>query len=421
MANDFPIKKKLMKKKIIIIGGGITGCMAALYIDKKKFDVSIYESKNNLGGVLSDFSYNEDSFLNGVQYLDINTKWYSEIKKLFKGKLNEFSHDYGSITESENSLLFTNKFAVPSFTNVKPNLLNKTIKKSLNSRITLYPKKIANFLNLYLKKFNISSKRISWDQACLLHIGRVTILDELKKLKKFKKQNKIMDDIYAIEKKNFLNDQTFNAALPKKGYNNFFDNLCKILKKKKIKIYLKSKIKPLWVDGRLFLTKDDKQSFSADYIIWTGNPTHLIKETLNEKIDSFPIRIVQYSANIEKKVDNFYAQIFSTKSNFLRFFSYQLNNKNKISVESIYDRNENNIKDKINTLLKNINFNYQLTDEKIFKNLSVRFNIVTKRDEKIFNELKRKTLNTNLICGPWDIYARNDKILYLKNIIFNLV
>lgn len=394
--------------------------MAALYIDKKKFDVSIYESKNNLGGVLSDFLHNEDSFLNGVQYLDVNTKWYSEIKKFFKGKLNEFSHNYGSITESENSMLFTNKFAVPAFTNVDLNLLNNTIKKNLNSRISLYPKKIANFLNLYLKKFNISSKKISWDQACLLHIGRVTILDELKKLKKLKMQNKVIDDIYAIEKKNFLNDQTFNAALPNKGYNNFFDDLCKILKKKKIKIFLKSKIKPLWDNGKLFLKKDDKQIFSADHIIWTGNPTNLIKEILNKKIDSFPLKIVQYSANIEKKVENFYAQIFSTNSNFLRFFSYKLNNKSKISVESIYDRNEINIKEKINTLLKNINFNYQLTDEKIFKNLSVRFNIVTKRDEKIFNELKRKALNTNLICGPWNIYSRNDKIIYFKNIIDKL-
>mgnify|MGYP001308803273 CR=1 FL=1 len=115
-----------MKKKIIIIGGGITGCMAALYIDKKKFDVSIYESKNNLGGVLSDFLHNEDSFLNGVQYLDVNTKWYSEIKKFFKGKLNEFSHNYGSITESENSMLFTNKFAVPAFTNVDLNSVQQT-------------------------------------------------------------------------------------------------------------------------------------------------------------------------------------------------------------------------------------------------------------------------------------------------------
>ena len=71
-------------------------------------------------------------------------------------------------------------------------------------------------------------------------------------------------------------------------------------------------------------------------------------------------------------------------------------------------------------MLKNINFNHKLTNEKIFKNLSVRFNIVTKRDEKIFDELKRKTLNTNLICGPWNVYSRNDKILYLKNIIDNL-
>ena len=63
--------------------------------------------------------------------------------------MNEFSHTYGSVTESENSLLFTNKFAVPAFTNVELNLLNKTIKKNLNSRISLYPKKITDFLNLY--------------------------------------------------------------------------------------------------------------------------------------------------------------------------------------------------------------------------------------------------------------------------------
>ena len=141
---------------------------------------------------------------------------------------------------------------------------------------------------------------------------------------------------------------------------------------------------------------------------------------MKKKIDAYPIRAVQYSVNIKKKVDNFYTQIFSTKSNFLRFFSYNLDNKNKISVESIYDRNENNIKEKINILLKNINFDYQLTNEKIYKNLSVRFNIVSKNDEQIFNDLKSKTINTNLICGPWNIYSRNDKIFYLKNIIDNL-
>ena len=208
--------------------------------------------------------------------------------------------------------------------------------------------------------------------------------------------------------------------MPTKGYNDFFNDFHKILKKKKIKIYLKNKIKPSWINGKLFLKTNDDKSFSADHIIWTGNPTNLIKEILKKKIDSVPLKMIQYSANVEKKVDNFYTQIFSTKSNFLRFFSYNLDNKNKISIESIYDRNENNIKEKINILLKNINFNHKLTNEKIFKNLSVRFNIVTKRDEKIFDELKRKTLNTNLICGPWNVYSRNDKILYLKNIIDNL-
>lgn len=409
-----------MKKKIIIVGGGITGCITALYFDKKNFDVSIYEAKNNLGGILSDFSHNDETFLNGVQYLDVNTNWYTKIKKIFGKKLNEFGHNYGSLTDTGNSSIYSDKFAIPVFQNIEINNFKTASKKNLNSRISLYPKKIIDFLNLYLKKFNVNVKNISWDQACHFYIGRVAILDEQKRLKKLKMQNKIIDNIYAIEKYNFLNNEDFEAALPNEGYNSFFNDFYKILKKNKIKIYLKSKLIPTWDNNNLSLKTSDGKSFSADHIIWTGNPTILIKEIINKKIDAYPIRIVQYSANIEKKVNNFYTQIFSTKSNFLRFFSYNLDNKNKISIESIYDRNENNIKEKINMLLKKINFDYELTNEKIFKNLSVRFNIVTKKDEKIFNELKRKTVNTNLICGPWNIYARNDKIAYLKKTIDNL-
>ena len=143
-------------------------------------------------------------------------------------------------------------------------------------------------------------------------------------------QNKIIDNIYAIEKQNFLNNEDFEAALPNEGYNSFLNDFYKILKKNKIKIYLKSKLIPIWENNDLSLKTSDGKSFSADHIIWTGNPTILIKEIINKKIDAYPIRIVQYSANIKKKVNNFYTQIFSTKSNFLRFFSYNLDNKNKI-------------------------------------------------------------------------------------------
>ena len=43
-----------MKKKLTIIGGGITGCALALYASKKNYEVKIYEKNGFLGGILRD-------------------------------------------------------------------------------------------------------------------------------------------------------------------------------------------------------------------------------------------------------------------------------------------------------------------------------------------------------------------------------
>ena len=40
------------KKTFAIIGGGITGCTAALYINKLGHNVILYEKSDKLGGVL---------------------------------------------------------------------------------------------------------------------------------------------------------------------------------------------------------------------------------------------------------------------------------------------------------------------------------------------------------------------------------
>ena len=50
-------------KKIVIVGGGITGCVSAIYCAQLGFKVEIYEKKNSLGGVISDIELENDFFL----------------------------------------------------------------------------------------------------------------------------------------------------------------------------------------------------------------------------------------------------------------------------------------------------------------------------------------------------------------------
>ena len=58
-----------MKKKIAIIGGGISGCVIANYLASKGNKVSLYEKSNHLGGILKDQSFNKKTFLKLIDCL----------------------------------------------------------------------------------------------------------------------------------------------------------------------------------------------------------------------------------------------------------------------------------------------------------------------------------------------------------------
>ena len=62
-------------KKAVVVGGGITGIATALYLNKKNFNVSIFESKDKIGGILRDTQFNNEIYYSNCQYLNKNSKW----------------------------------------------------------------------------------------------------------------------------------------------------------------------------------------------------------------------------------------------------------------------------------------------------------------------------------------------------------
>ena len=74
-----------MKKKIAIIGSGISGLSAAFLLSNK-FDVSLYEKERNLGGHTRTVNFNENNKKLSIDmgFIVFNEKNYPDLTSFFK-------------------------------------------------------------------------------------------------------------------------------------------------------------------------------------------------------------------------------------------------------------------------------------------------------------------------------------------------
>ena len=399
-----------MTKKVIIVGGGITGCIVALYLSDKGLNVEIHERASKLGGVLRDLNHEEQKFFNGCQYLNPESEWYKKYRKIFDKKIKVFEHKYGSITQNKKYIKISKKYALPIF-NDNFSFSKFKIKKiyNLEDRFSLYPKKIEKFLKSLVYNWGFDAKKLDNRTSKNLNLSRV-VLDGYEKLSIKLKKNKF-DDLIALSRISRGQNQKFKAAIPKDGYDDFFQIIKKKLEKNKVNIFLKSNIEPTLVKNKIKITIFNK-NVDADFVIWTGDPTLLVKNVLKKKLDSLHQKILQFSFNCKSiNKDYIYYQIFSNTEKFLRFFNYTIGNKNKVSVEMIYNKKIN--LNKIFSIIKKIFFKTKIQKKYIYKNLSLRYNIISINDGKLLDKLENSNKIKNLICSPFTEHGRDLKIEYI--------
>lgn len=403
--------------KFVLVGGGISSCVLALFLLKKNHQVEIYEKRSYLGGILNDVIDGSNIYFRGCQYLDVNNRWFKEFNEEFKDELDIFEHTYGSYVEMEGTKSFSKDFAVPFFNeidledyNVKE-IISKP-RNSLKDRFNLYPKNINNFFSKIYERHELNPKEICFTCVDNLQVGRITSGSQLENLLNLKNKDKIFDDIYAVKRNMVYNEKKLLGALPKMGFTKFFEIIKKKLESYGVKIFTRTIIKPEWHNNNLKLTHKDNQ-IEADYILWTGDPTKLIKGNLNLDVESKYVRILQTNSNILESTnfDKRYFQIFSDQKNLTKIYLYKIGNQEKISVESIYDKiPSEQILKQAEDILKEFNIFIKLDFKSFKQSIDVRFNVISLNDEKTIKNFLNKTENSNLIPGAWLLYGRDRRM-----------
>ena len=399
-----------MKKKITIIGGGITGVVIAIYLCKK-YDVTIYEGSKCLGGVLTDVNHNNNFFLNGCHYFNVKSDWYKTVFSIIKNDLNIFDFTTHSFTEyPDQQSISSNKFECTVFNKIEFNTKHKESNITLSNRFDLYDKDISVFLKDIVRKLKIDPDDLIYDNAINFQLDRITSIEDENEIRKLK-EKKIYDQIYALESKKL---KIFHkAALPINGYNVIFEKFKNYLISKNVKIFCGKKVIPIWENEYLTLNYN-KEILDCEKVIWTANPVGLIYKYFSKPLESKSFKVKQldfeYSNDFFK---NIYIQVFSKNTSIFRIFLYKLSGKQKISVECSDSMNENfeDIKKKLIKILISFEIGFNQSNLKfVGLSTSSRHDICTVHDFDMISRFKDSIKNSNLITSDWEVYGRDAKI-----------
>ena len=112
--------------------------------------------------------------------------------------------------------------------------------------------------------------------------------NEIKKNKKFS----FIDETHGLKRDSLKLDKLY-AGIPKFGYDSFFSKFLKHLKENNVKFYPLSPVRPQIKNNKLEIySKNNKIDYN--YLLWTGNPTSLIYQTLNKRLEFYSYKINKF-------------------------------------------------------------------------------------------------------------------------------
>ena len=412
----------MKKKTFAIIGAGLSGCTAALYLKKKGHRVTIYEKGDSLGGVAKDLIFNNKIYYNGPNYLSPKSLLIKLIEKesFFEKIIQKQNISYGSYTDIFGNLIVSREFAHPITTKRYNQPKNLAKPKNLLERINIYPKTIVKDLSTWCTKFE--NKVIDLHQNCShqMGFGRIYFKNQEKKILDLKKKNKILNEILGLP--NYKNaDKIF---VPINGFNNFFEVIKKHFKKKGIKIKFSSKVK-IFKNGKRFFFTNLKKKINADYFIIASSPVPLINRLDIGKLDNPIVKYDVITCDLNKhskKIKNFYIQVFSKKSNIFRIYLFNIFKKNKIVIEVLKNKSSINLNDEIDfsqKILSKFNIDYRI-NRKFNISKQIRHFLFTAKDYKKFMKFEKVSGNLKIIGGGWYLLGSKLKMDYIKKEIDKL-
>ena len=404
-----------MKKKIAIIGSGISGMTAAFELSNK-YEVHIYEKNSYLGGHTHTHEINENKkkYFIDSGFIVFNNKTYPNFINLLEQlKINSentnmsFSVNYPLENfewsgKDLNSIFFKNKnFFSLKFIKIITGIIKFNFLAKINKQTYLTTK-----IDTFLKKFNFSKE---FKKYYLYPMCASIWSNPISKIKNYKTHFLI---------KFFVNHGLVNLFFRPQwkvitlGSNKYIK---KIIELSNIKYFLKTPVKSLKINKDYIKIKNKRKLIKYDYVIF-ANHTNEIKKILPNNFNKQKkiLSLVDYQINDAC----LHTDASLMPKNKYNWSSWNfINTKDNISRLTYWMNYLQNLKCKKNYFVS-INSNNLINKNKIIKKIKYSHPVFKHNKEFFLKKLQEiQGLNKIYYCGAWCGYGfHEDGVLAAKNV-----
>ena len=324
--------------RALVVGAGITGCMAALRLRDLGCAVVLQEQSDGMGGVLRDWQASGFTALSGCQYLDPKAPWLMALRPALGDALLDFDHDYGSWTSCGGSSAYFRGIAAPVLPHDVPVLPRAwPPASSLQDRFDLYGQDIAGMLSAWAWRFGSDPALL--DQSCAIGIqlSEICLQAHQSAVQAAKGQSAVADQLLALPRT--VRDpgaMPLRATIPRHGYNHLFGALRQVLLERGVDVRLQSPVTPK-ADGGAVAFFSRGQRLDCDIVVWCGSPVPLAYAGGLGKLDNPSPDMVHVHGRLEGglEVSPFYVQCYADASALYRLYVYPLDGQAQICLECI--------------------------------------------------------------------------------------
>lgn len=402
-----------MIRPVVVVGGGITGCITALRLARAGHAVTLVESKRRLGGTLRDFSAGETAYLRGCQYVEAKAPWLAPLAALVARHLIAVPHAMGSYTAQGGMVHTATGVAVPLLGGALPVAATCDTPLddvTLDDRLARYGA-WSTTLRALAERSGHPASMLAADAAIALQMSRVLPAEVPADAVMVAKRRWPWADARIAARRESRGVAAPVAMVPRAGWSAFFDDLPAHLESRGITVRTASTAKVTLQRARLRVVLNDELLDGP--LVWAANPVPLSPLLGLGALDNAFVP----STNIHARVTSWhgvtplYVQWYDATSPLLRVYLYEWAGEQRACLECYGSLSTADAKRIMQHAMREmVPWGGALVLADMILDPHRRHHLLTAADVTRLHALERVIGEAEALGGAWTEYGREQKL-----------